>query len=106
MNFPFTDYSNPADYLTDISANSIVDNRKSKANCFTLAKEWRKSDKYIALMKRLNPELFFVKNGSRTSGTNTANSSRGNSHKNSSNKEPQSPMRRCNTDGESRDNKG
>jgi ABC-type multidrug transport system ATPase subunit len=107
LNFPFADYSNPADFLTDVSAGAVVDNKKSKANPFTLAKEWRKTDKYIALMKRLNPETFIA---GGTGNSSKANSKAGTA-KTSANNSVQplriteksgslsSPVRRLNTNG-------
>jgi len=53
--FPFKEYSNPGDYLTDISGGFLEDSPGNKVNGFTLSKKWRKSDQYLALMKKLRP---------------------------------------------------
>eukprot|EP00605_Chrysophyceae_sp_TOSAG23-4_P002784 GSChrysophyteH1.ASY1.ANO1.3068.1 assembled CDS len=103
LSFPYTDYSNPADYLTDISACSIVDARKAEANHFTLSKEWRKTDKYVALMKKLNPEIFY-NNGSKlysaaASGKTSASTSQQSSQKFSSASLHTKPVQRQDTNG-------
>jgi len=57
--FPFKEYTNPGDYLTDISGGFLEDSPGNKVNGFTLSKKWRKSDQYLALMKKLKPETKF-----------------------------------------------
>ena len=79
--FPYKEYNNPADYLTDISGGFLEEGggkgsfsggsfsggvthvpstntafSGNKMNGFTLGKNWRKSDEYIAIMKRMTPE--------------------------------------------------
>jgi ABC-type multidrug transport system ATPase subunit len=58
LNFPYNDYNNPSDYLVDISGEFLTDIKKNKVNCFTLAKEWKKSEKYSLLIRKLNPQMF------------------------------------------------
>ena len=86
--FPFKEYSNPGDYLTDISGGFLEDSPGNKVNGFTLSKKWRKSDLYLALMKRFRPEGKFPINfpqaekfgkssKGRPSGSKSIQSSRG-----------------------------
>ena len=65
LSFPFTDYNNPADFLIDISGAYLQDTAGSKANPFALAQQFRRSDGFKSMLRRLSPEK--INKGNRKS---------------------------------------